>query len=155
MKNRTGVAIAALLAAGACGGNPAPSTGRPTPPATTSTGTPASGAYNPVIDPTNFVAKIDNPYLPFIPGTTFVYRGASDGEAEVNTVKVTALTKTILGVTCVVVEDIVEVNGELHEKTLDWYAQDRDGNVWYFGEDRSSRRKVRGKPASVTRSPGS
>jgi len=24
---------------------------------------------------------------------------------------------------------------ELHETTLDWYAQDTEGNVWYFGED--------------------
>ncbi|MGH2806078.1 MAG: hypothetical protein ACRDKT_02260 [Actinomycetota bacterium] len=40
-----------------------------------------------------------------------------------------------MGVTTTVVEDVVTLNGELAEKTLDWYAQDVDGNVWYFGED--------------------
>jgi len=41
----------------------------------------------------------------------------------------------ILGVTCVVVDDKVWLNDVLNEATLDWYAQDKDGNVWYFGED--------------------
>jgi hypothetical protein len=26
-------------------------------------------------------------------------------------------------------------DGQLTEDTLDWFAQDRDGNVWYFGEN--------------------
>jgi hypothetical protein len=34
-----------------------------------------------------------------------------------------------------VVLDRVFLNGELKEKTFDWYAQDKEGNVWYFGED--------------------
>jgi hypothetical protein len=29
----------------------------------------------------------------------------------------------------------VELNGELTERTLDWFARDKDGNVWYFGEN--------------------
>lgn len=95
----------------------------------------ATGPYDPVIDPANFVTVINNPYLPLRPGTTWVLRGTSDGEAEVNTVRVTSKTKVILGVTCVVVEDVVEADGELAEKTFDWFAQDREGNVWYFGED--------------------
>ncbi len=40
----------------------------------------------------------------------------------------------ILGVPCVVVEDRVWVEEKLIESTLDWYAQDSDGNVWYMGE---------------------
>ena len=43
-------------------------------------------------------------------------------------------TETILGVECTVVRDTVTVDGELVEDTLDWFAQDRNGNVWYFGE---------------------
>jgi hypothetical protein len=89
--------------------------------------------YDPAIDPANFVAEIDNPYWPLIPGTTYVYEGTIDGEAERSEV-VTSETKTILGVACVVVLDRVYVEGELHEETYDWYAQDKDGNVWYFGE---------------------
>jgi hypothetical protein len=48
---------------------------------------------------------------------------------------VTSDTRTILGVTCVVVRDTVTANGKLIEDTLDWYAQDKQGNVWYFGEN--------------------
>jgi hypothetical protein len=48
---------------------------------------------------------------------------------------VTRRHKTILGVDVVVVLDRVFVSGELAELTFDWYAQDRHGNVWYFGED--------------------
>jgi hypothetical protein len=70
-----------------------------------------------------------------VPGTTLVYRGLSDGEREVVTIEVTGATKEILGVTCVVVKDTVEIAGEIHELTFDWYAQDVDGNVWYMGED--------------------
>ena len=43
-------------------------------------------------------------------------------------------TKTIMGVTTVVVWDRVWLNDKLKEDTRDWYAQDKDGNVWYFGE---------------------
>lgn len=40
-----------------------------------------------------------------------------------------------MGVECMIVRDRVFLNGELIEDTLDWFAQDKDGNVWYFGED--------------------
>jgi hypothetical protein len=40
-----------------------------------------------------------------------------------------------MGVKTVVVHDTVSVDGIRTEDTFDWYAQDRDGNVWYFGED--------------------
>jgi len=93
------------------------------------------GAYNPVINPADFVTKIDNPYLGLIPGTTFIYEGTTEEGNEHNEVAVTNDTKKILGVTCVVVKDTVTVDGELLEDTLDWYAQDKEGNVWYFGEN--------------------
>ncbi len=48
---------------------------------------------------------------------------------------VTFMTKEVLGVTCVVVDDKVWLDDELIEVTLDWYAQDKDGNVWYMDED--------------------
>lgn len=89
----------------------------------------------PEVDPANFVDTIDNPYLPLTPGTTFHYVGISDGVEETVTVEVTEETKEILGVETIVVRDVVTIDGELVEDTLDWFAQDRDGNVWYFGED--------------------
>jgi hypothetical protein len=98
----------------------------------------AEAPYNPVIDAADFVERIDNPYFPLQPHTTFVYEGTADGDQERDEVSVTDQTKTILGVRCVVVRDRVWINGELTEDTHDWYAQDKDGNVWYFGEDSKS-----------------
>jgi len=91
--------------------------------------------YDPVINPANFVAVIDNPFMPLIPGTTFIYEGQTAEGLEHEEVFVTSNTKSILGVTCVEVRDTSTVNGELVEDTLDWFAQDTDGNVWYFGEN--------------------
>jgi len=87
-------------------------------------------SYQPGIVPANFVAGIDNPLLPLVPGTTFTYAGA--GETVV--VEVTSNTRVVMGVTCVEVRDTVRVGTVVIEDTLDWYAQDVDGNVWYFGE---------------------
>jgi hypothetical protein len=81
--------------------------------------------------PADFVAVVDNPYWPMIPGTTTVFEGG--GERIV--VEVTDYTKVIMGVAVTVVRDRVYEDGSLIEDTLDWYAQDRWGNVWYFGED--------------------
>jgi hypothetical protein len=91
--------------------------------------------YNPIINPADFVAEIDNPYFPLKPGTTFIYQGETEDGTERNEVAVTDKTKNILGVTCTVVWDKVWLEGELIEATYDWYAQDKGGNVWYFGED--------------------
>jgi len=90
-------------------------------------------AYDPVIDPTNFTTVIDNPYFPLTPGTTYVYETKATGEKD--TFEVTHNTRVIDGVTCVQVHDSVSVNGEVTENTLDWHVQDREGNVWYFGEN--------------------
>src|SRR6266404_5872386 len=91
--------------------------------------------YDPVIDPANFVATIDNQYFPLQPGTTFIYGGQMPGGFERDEFAVTHNTRVILGVTCVEVHDSVFTDGVLTEDTLDWFAQDRDGNVWYFGEN--------------------
>ncbi len=90
--------------------------------------------YNPVIKPADFVREIDNPYSPLVPGTTFVYEGHTPDGLDRDVVSVTHDTKEILGVTCTVVRDTESVGGVLQEDTLDWYAQDKEGNVWYFGE---------------------
>ena len=91
--------------------------------------------YDPVIDPSNFVLRIDNPYFPLTPGTTFIYEGHTADGFEHDEFAVTHNTRVILGVTCVEVHDTVTLDGELTEDTLDWFAQDTDGNVWYFGEN--------------------
>ena len=91
--------------------------------------------YNPVIDPANFVSEITNPYFPLKPGTVFKFEGTRDGVARRDDMTVTDETKIIMGVKTVVVRDVASSDTEIVEKTVDWYAQDKDGNVWYFGED--------------------
>jgi len=85
-----------------------------------------------------FVSGIDNPYLPLKLGTVFYYRNTIIDKGgisyEDDYVTVTKDIKTILGVGCEVVHDQVKENGKVTEDTYDWYAQDRLGNVWYFGE---------------------
>ncbi|TMI90914.1 MAG: hypothetical protein E6H00_05670 [Bacillati bacterium ANGP1] len=96
--------------------------------------TQAQEAYAPVIRPADFVGRVDNRYFPLAPGTTFVSRGAGSGATE--TMVVTGETKTIMGVKTTQVRDReVNKNNELIEDTYDWYAQDKNGDVWYFGED--------------------
>jgi hypothetical protein len=130
------VGAVVLLAAAGCGSSsdkPAPvrqasSSGKPDTAA-------AVAKYDPKIDPATFTAKITNPYLPWQPGRRWVFTGTKDGAPQRVEVSVTKEGKRILGVDCVVVRDVVTVNHTLHEKTVDWYAQDAKGNVWYFGED--------------------
>jgi hypothetical protein len=90
--------------------------------------------YNVSVNPADFVATIDNPYYPLTPGTAFRFEGESTDGHETNIVVVTNQTYNILGVACTVVEDTVLVDGDLIEATTDWFAQDKDGTVWYFGE---------------------
>jgi hypothetical protein len=101
---------------------------------TTTQGT-TQQAYAPHINPSGFTTKIDNEYFPLKPGTTFVYQGNSGGKAERDVMTVTHSTKKVMGVKCVVVNDRAWEGGKLTEKTFDYYAQDKKGNVWYFGEN--------------------
>jgi hypothetical protein len=85
--------------------------------------------------PDHFVGQVDNSYLPLKPGTTLTYKGKLDRKSAVDVFSVTNRSKVILGVTTTVVHDQVFIKGELAEDTEDWFAQDAEGNVWYFGED--------------------
>jgi hypothetical protein len=87
------------------------------------------------IDPGDFVSAVDNPYFPLTPGAHYIYRAETDEGEEITDDTVTSDTREILGVTTIVVHDLVSLNGSKIEETFDWYAQDKDGNVWYFGED--------------------
>jgi hypothetical protein len=96
---------------------------------------PTAPTIDPDIDPADFVTRVDNPFFPLVPGTTFSYEAETDQGQETQTVEVLDDTKIILGIAATVVHDRVFVEGELTEDTFDWYAQDKDGNVWYLGED--------------------
>src|SRR5215208_1187649 len=88
-------------------------------------------AYTPHINPANYTTTIDNKYFPMKPGTTFLYEGGQESDR----MSVTHHTKNVMGVECVVVDDRGFEDGKLIEKTYDWFAQDKEGSVWYFGED--------------------
>ena len=134
--------VAAGAGVAACGSSskpaavPEPTTARSAP---SSTVAPVidpgdGGNYHPAIDPADFSTVIDNPYLPFTPGSKWRYEGTSDGARESNVVTVTDRRRRVMGVDVVVVHDVVTADGVISEDTVDWYAQDTAGNVWYFGE---------------------
>src|ERR671931_429635 len=89
--------------------------------------------YDPVINPEDFVPKVDNKYFTLKPGTKFTYQDKR-GMDRVE-ISVTNETRKVMGVTTTVVRVRESRNGLLREDTYDWYAQDKAGNVWYFGED--------------------
>ncbi len=82
-----------------------------------------------------YTTHITNPWFPLVQGTVYRYEGIKDGKPSREVLTVTHRTQMVAGVECVVVDDRLWVNGHLAERTNDWYAQDRKGNVWYFGED--------------------
>ncbi len=101
------------------------------------------------LDPADFTTRIDNPYWPMRPGSRWVYRETDpDGTRQRVVVTVTRKTKRIAnGVEARVVHDVVREKGKPVEKTDDWYAQDKRGNIWYLGE--STTEYEDGKPVST------
>jgi hypothetical protein len=90
----------------------------------------------PDFDPEDFVGRIDNPFFPLVPGTVFRYSITSPDEHQTDVFTVTRDTKKIIGVVTTIVHDqVLAEDGSLVEDTFDYFAQDDDGNVWYFGED--------------------
>jgi hypothetical protein len=81
-----------------------------------------------------FTARVTNPYYPLLPDMRWEYRGVKDGKPLRDVVRVTRRIERIRGVPCVVVLDRAYVDGRLRESTIDWFAQDDKGTVWYFGE---------------------
>jgi hypothetical protein len=82
----------------------------------------------------DFTSKVDNPFFPLPPGARWIYEGHGPEGAKRVVIEVMKDTQAIMGIDTVVVRDTVTIDGTLFEDTYDWYAQDHDGNVWYFGE---------------------
>jgi len=95
----------------------------------------AFSATPPVPKAADFSARVDNPWYPLLAGTTYVYRGVKDGHPSREVMTVTHRIKVIDGAPCVVIEDRLYLSGYLGERTTEWYSQDKQGNVWYFGEN--------------------
>jgi hypothetical protein len=92
--------------------------------------------YNPAILPEDFSnsTNLTNTYFPYEEGKKYVYEGQTeDGLEHIESVRLSE-TKVVMGITCVVINVKEWIDGKLVEDTDDWYAQDDDGNVWYFGE---------------------
>ena len=121
------LSAAAVLLLAACGGGSKSSAGSELP----------QGSEAVELNPADFTTDIDNPYWPMSPGGRWVYR-ETDGQGDVQRVEVTVTnrTKTIDSIEARVVHDLVTTpDGGKVEDTEDWYAQDKDGNLWYLGED--------------------
>lgn len=92
-------------------------------------------------NPKNFSnsTAVNNKLFPLKPGTFLASEGkAKDAEGDEETLRIevttTGLTKKIGDIDTVVVFVNDFADGELVETELAFYAQDNDGNVWYFGE---------------------
>jgi hypothetical protein len=128
MRNTTiAMSLAVAAALGACGTDGDTKK--------TSAGLPQGGEAV-TLKPADFTTNIDNPYWPMTPGTRWTYREtAPDGTRQKVVVTVTGRTKRIAnGITARVVRDTASEDGAVVEDTLDWYAQDRAGSIWYLGE---------------------
>lgn len=94
------------------------------------------GRYDPDFDEQDFeddFTQLANPnlYFPLTIGHRWDYAGGD----ETIRIVVRNATKLIDDVTCIVVNDVVRVDGEVVEDTDDWIAQARDGTAWYCGEE--------------------
>lgn len=89
----------------------------------------------PKYDPAKYTPRVDNAWYPLKPGIRYIYRGSEGAQRARDVLTVTHKVAMIAGVRCRVIKDKVSLNGTLEERTRDYYTQDDDGNVWYFGED--------------------
>jgi hypothetical protein len=89
----------------------------------------------PSVDPDDFVPRIDNPWLPLRQGARWVYQVSGQlvqgGTGRID-VRVQPGTTPVDGVQATALET-VEHGATTSTTTVDYYAQDRAGNVWWLG----------------------
>lgn len=119
------------LSLGGCTSGSTGTRGTPAPAALPGGGAPVE------LDPAGLSVEITNPYWPMDVGDRWVFE-ETDGAGETQRVEVTVLDDTYTvaaGIEARVVHDrVTGPDGAVVEDTLDWYAQDAEGNVWYLGE---------------------
>jgi len=91
---------------------------------------------------------VTNTWFPLARGSVYVYDGQKDGKVARDVMTVTRKVKTITGIRAAVINDRLFLNGQLAERTTDWYAQDKHGTVWYLGE-KTAELNARGKVTST------
>ena len=92
------------------------------------------------INPADFQTRVDHPLFPLSSLKPKVFEGEErdpdTGEVIKTRLESTVLTQTevVAGVEVTVLQERDYEDGELVESTLDYFAQHRDGTVYYFGE---------------------
>lgn len=137
------VLVGALALSGCTGGSATDSN--------SSSGSPESfpqGGDEVQLDPADFTVDVTNKYWPMKKGDRWVYE-ERDENGTVTRDEVTVLDRTemINGIEALVVHDVASEGGVTIEDTLDWYAQDSAGNLWYLGEETTSYEN--GQPSST------
>jgi len=100
----------------------------------------AAPATSEAINPADFSAQVDNPLFPASSFGTLELSGTERDAKTGKTVDVREVTRrldksdTIAGVPVVILEVKEYEDDQLVELTEDYFAQHRDGSVWYFGE---------------------
>lgn len=125
------LALVAVLAAAGCGSES---------PQSPPTGVDELVIPTPSPDPADFARSIDNPWLPYVPGTVWSYTLRTDGLDHLISVTVLPGREEVAGVATTVVETLTvpALDGQPHGtpvRARDYYAQDHRGNVWWFGRD--------------------
>jgi hypothetical protein len=99
----------------------------------------AAGPTLPAFDPANFTNPKPNPYISLDVGARQVLAGSGMDEGRMQTELATQIVTgpglKLMGVETTQILDEAVKNGNLVERTFDYYAADNDGNLWYFGED--------------------
>lgn len=80
-------------------------------------------------------AIITNPYLMLGVGRQTEFEGETEDAFERIVLEVLPETRNVNGVESAIVLDTVYHDGQVVEKTFDWFAQDTLGRVWYMGEE--------------------
>ncbi len=99
------------------------------------------GEHNMAFDPCNFSSEIHNPYMPLSKyvGKTLTFAGNSTEDGEFVQVEevwtVLSNTTEVADVQTLTVRIQEYEDGKLVQEALQYYAQGKDGVVYYFGED--------------------
>lgn len=91
--------------------------------------------YEPHIVANDFVAAVNHPFLPLVPGRTLDYIVTTEGKTSSLAILETTETRMIMGILCQGVHERLIADERLGEDTWRWHAQDRSGNVWYFARE--------------------
>jgi hypothetical protein len=123
----TAVLLGLAVVASGCGGDDEQSGGK-------------TKAPRPAIDPAQFTSKVDHPLVPLLTVGVKVYEGRERDPDTGRTFDARVVTRVqprtfdVAGVRSAIVAVREYEDGELVESTRDYYAQRRDGSVFYMGE---------------------